>query len=301
MSRDSATKKQLGILIPLYKSAAARARRVFLVSNIVSVLLLVAYFNHRWTWLRNLVRETPSTVVRPDEYMVFYGSSDDQRIDGLYELAKTSQTDFRFADFGLIGAKIFVDDLPILGGAATTIIMTWYYFARRRERNIMKAIRRLAGRLRGASLESVVYKTSLGLMFNTVVGFESAPRGVGRIAAFGVRSLIFGPCIVIFLIIGHDFYETFVTPHLRVDLQPPITLFAYMHSAGLERQAREAILRVVVAVLFLSLSFALSQKVNRLSREDAAFRRSLEQRAFDAGVVALTGEVRRDARGHGAG
>lgn len=278
-------------LIDQYVEAAARARRIFLVSNITAILLLVAYFNLHWTWLRRI----PFSI-RPDNYLsvappspsvLGYALSsrelaerkemvdDTRHVDMRREFALAWVRDFQYADFRLIGAKIFVDDIPLLGGAALAVIMTWYYFARRRERGIIKEISAQAKKEKDPEIvRYIFYGVSFNLIFNTVDTVDDTDETWRRrLARFLILGLFYAPCAVMALIIIHDLYQTVSAP-----LEEWSTLLIFLLAHDQIGQLSEIGVRVSVSSSFLLYSFFQASEVRRLSEDDRLFRKSIDWR-----------------------
>lgn len=282
--------KNIEKLVEQYADAATRARRIFLISNITAILLLTAYFNLHWTWLRRI-----PFGLRPDNYLVLVPPSpstsesalssaeiaersrkidDPDAVDMRREFALTWTRDFQYADFRLVGAKIFVDDIPLLGGAALAVIMTWYYFARRRERGIIKEISQLAHKERDPEIvRYIFYGVSFSLIFNTVSVVDDTDESWGRrFARLLVLGLFYAPCAVMALIILHDFYQTAAVPIEEGD-----TLLVFLLAHGQFEQLTEISVRLSLSGCFLFYSFFQASQVRLLSEEDRHFRKTIDR------------------------
>ena len=274
--------KSLETLVESYLSSANRARRVFLVSNITTVLLLVTYYNLHWTWLRHLADPQGVEATRPAGYLQFYTLNADSTVnlvDVRGDMVGQLGRDFLFADFALVGAKIFAHDIPILGGVALSIIMTWYFYARRRERGVMKEIASVVeGEENPETVRYVFYGISFNLIFNTVPGIDAGRSGPSRRFANTIlKSLFYAPCVIMTLIIGHDVFETFYkNMHTQ---EYPLYRYLLVDVRG-GKQLFEVGVRLFISAMLLAYSWVQAWHVSGLSAEDGHFRRQIEQQHF---------------------
>ena len=297
--------KNIEKLVEQYSKSALRARRIFLISNITAILLFTGFFNLKWTWLRHFAES-----VRPQHYLDLELEHSGYKctipahancaespdvVKMREEFARVWATDFQFVDFRLVGAKIFVDDLPLLGGAALAVIMTWYYFARRRERGVVKELAAIAARETDYELiRFIYYGVSYSLIFNTIAEIDESDRGVNRGFARAVIGILFyAPCIVVVTIILNDVWQTANAP---VGMGNLLDYLAYEEQYW---QIGEIFIRTTFACGFLVYSAQQVSNVRRLSAEDLRFRRQIEERYLNptsrsVSELASTTRVRQD-------
>lgn len=322
------------LLVDSYAEAATKARRVFLITNFATIVLLIAYFNLHWTWLRHfaefdrgtrpvgyyqvtnvtptyeVVRTKPTadqlplareyhlpvtfdgestleTVWLVPRHLMDTGDDGQENVKAPFEvnsvnlresLVERVSDDFRFVNFSPVGAKVFSDDLPVLGGVALAVIMTWYFYVRRRERGIMQQIAsrvvQAANRGEKGRVELLFYGTALKLVFNSIEGVDEGSRGVpAAFARLIIGGLLYAPCIVLSIIFVHDLIQTFLLKMAGQD----VSLIAYLSSNGRKAEVAEIVVRLLLGLLLLGYSYVQAWNIHRLAREDSAF----QERASD--------------------
>ena len=161
--------KTADLLINAYSKATSRTRGIFVILQLVTIVFVIAYFNHRYTWLRRNI----------EAYKVENGDKSQQEISTVkdnidfyykvYAYSKELRGDLKFIDFELVGVKIYIEDLPLLGSIALTIIMTWFFYVNRRESGIIKEIaQKVSKEKEPGMIEYLFYGTSFNLVFNTI-------------------------------------------------------------------------------------------------------------------------------------
>lgn len=167
--------------LELHKQATSRTRKIFLILNVCSILLLISLFNYKWSWR---LHESEHSDVNyftyeyqqrhldkakkvwswAEKVPVYSGEmkkklryvvstlNDCQQnkcdtVSGCTEYLKVEpkkpsipDSDMLFIDLPFIGIKIYVQDIPFLGGFAIAILLTWYFYARRREKGFVKKL-----------------------------------------------------------------------------------------------------------------------------------------------------------------
>jgi hypothetical protein len=131
--------------------AAARVRRVFALSNVVSLALVISTWNAYFSWTRGFARSTDWT-----------GANVTQALQ--QTLVKT-WVDSTFVSIPALGVRLSADDIEMLGAVAVAIIGIWLLYSARRENHIISRDR-LSNGLRdgigGDSDRSVTMPARLG-------------------------------------------------------------------------------------------------------------------------------------------
>lgn len=277
--------KTADILIANYNNAANRTRNVFLTSNFVTVLLIVAYFNLHWSWARHLIPSKDYS--RPALYYEGVYPNDngaDDRIDFKDAIAKKYYEDFKFIHINWLGLKIYVYDIPILAGFATGVIMTWFFYTRRRETSIIKE---LANEIQMNFKESkyfefvkqVIYSTTFTTIFNNIPNTDKESKFQKRI----IKALIFAPPILLLVFLIHDLFNTLFLELSVLEEKNGeyfiesinCSLVEYLWFYGKIGQIIEIILRSVLGGLLIWYSFRQAKKIMELSTDDGNARNQI--------------------------
>lgn len=270
-------------LVNEFSKAIIRTRNVFVIINIISIVFLVGYFNHRWTWLRHIAPlsysemrlDNSGTENRPPEYLEYNNPGENSGvIDIREELIKSSiGGDFKFVKFNLIGTKIFVDDLPILGGVALLIIMIWFQYVIRREKGIAVAISKRVEKEESPEIvRFLFYGTAFNEIFNSIPGIDQTDDEnhssdfEARVLVFMRRLMLFAPAILLALIIVHDFLETFIQRNLIVEGEK-IQLFNYLVNEKHIGQIVEIFVRLFLSLALVGFSFHRTVRVVQINKK----------------------------------
>lgn len=265
-------------LVEEYRASIIRTRQILIIINVISVIFLVGYFNHRFTWLRHIgtlpVAEKVEKDSRPSTYLEFQNPGKGNIIDVREELVKNKiGGDFMFVDINVIGTKIFIDDLPLLGGVALLIVMTWFQYAIRRERGI---VCRIKAKAKGESSKHIVeylfYSTSFRSIFNTIDGIDK-PNIDGFRDKYNSKLLkavkillVFAPAILLSFIVIHDVIETFLLPNILL-CSGDISLFLYLIKEEKIGQIVEIGIRLLMAILLINYSIRRTIRVIQINKE----------------------------------
>ncbi len=270
-------------LVTDYKVSITRTRNVFIIVNVISIIFLVGYFNHRWTWLRHL--STPSysetkidstaTGSRPKDYLEFVNPGKKTDILDIREqlIKESLGSEFKFVKINLIGTKIFIDDLPILGGIALLIVMTWFQYVIRREKGITVAIsQKIQSEDSKDSIEYLFYGTAFNEIFNTIPGIDVPldddfhDKWESDLLIWVRRLMLFAPSILLGLIIAHDFTETFIQTNVIADGKS-YRLFKYLVHNDHFGQVAEIFIRLGISIFLVYYSFMRTVRVIQLNKE----------------------------------
>lgn len=157
-----------------HKNSTARTRKIFLIINLTSILLLVSLFNYKWSWknfeavssdtnyftyefherhidkafhVKKWLLDSCGKTNPKLDYVVSTLSDNSINAGKSLEYLKVSpkkglEVDDKFliVDLPALGIKIYVQDIPLLGGFAVCILLTWYFYARRREKGFVKKL-----------------------------------------------------------------------------------------------------------------------------------------------------------------
>ncbi len=248
------TKDQvLQTLLVVYKESTARTRRVFLIINLASILLLISFFNYKYSWLRHqksyyehnlekpkieisqdfkekLVKIFPFKDTSMTEEEFLNSNAEINRFTNLsvtdsliaeindnlsYDdsrnlMEETFKSDFSFFNIPIIGVRVYLQDVPLLGGMAISILLTWFLFARKKERQIISQISKEIKNIRSKEVIKFVYFTTV---FSSIFKADKSENNLKiHLAKFSqilVLSLFFVPCFILFIIQAHDLWETY--------------------------------------------------------------------------------------------
>jgi hypothetical protein len=277
-------------LIENYKNSIERTRRAFIALNIVTIIFLIGYFNYRWTWLRHLSTEhrteyimnlKENTLSRPDNYLELADPGDPyNKIDIRRKMIEENLGDkFKFINIDLIGSRIFIDDLPILGGITIMVMLTWFFYVIRREKGIAHEVkRRISGESDVNSIRYLFYGTSFNEIFNSIrtidYNGDSDLNKIGNNILKGIRRLmLFAPTIILFLIVSHDFKETFFT--VKFD-DMKFTLWDYLvhHKQG--GQLAEIVIRLIFSCIFILFGIIMTFGILSVNRKIGSYMEEIE-------------------------
>lgn len=283
-------------LVEHYKTSIQRTRSVFLVLNVVSVIFIVGYFNHRLTWLRHIVPPSVASSSlpqggttapnRPEDYLELTdpGTISNGGIDLRRELVEQSiNGDFKFVKFNLIGTKVFVDDLPIIGGMTLMVILTWFQYVIRREKGVAVVIsKKVQKETDPGAIEYLFHGTAFNEIFNSVDGIDrpSDPNFIDNSESSllkGVRRfMLYAPTIVLALIVGHDFVETFIQHNVVLDGKA-MKLISYLSEYHTD-QLIEVYLRLLVSIGLIVFAIQRTRHILMLNSELGRHMKIIEDR-----------------------
>ncbi|QPF88607.1 hypothetical protein [Bradyrhizobium commune] len=118
-------KEKLASLLQAASHAISRARYVFLTSNVAGILILAGLFNSTFPWLRNAIDRAVTMSPQPPH---------------LTHLQKVLYEDLWTLSVPLLGVKVSVDDLSVIGSSALLVIAIWQYYCVRRENHVIDVI-----------------------------------------------------------------------------------------------------------------------------------------------------------------
>jgi hypothetical protein len=104
--------------------SVSRARTVFLISNLATIIIVAANFNLYFSWLRNMITRT---VDKPYEEV-------------LKAIARARIEDTTIISVPLIGIKFFAADIGILSALTMLVLSVWMYYSFRRQQHTVGRI-----------------------------------------------------------------------------------------------------------------------------------------------------------------
>ncbi len=199
--------------LDLHKQATARTRKIFLILNICSILLLISLFNYKWSWrlyesehsdintftyefherhldkagsVATWLKDKNGYVQEKEKlnYVVstlndYHQNKHDSLPFSTKYLKVTSRkpaqpdSDMLFIDLPFIGIKIYVQDVPFLGGFAIAILLTWYFYARRREKGFVKKLFDALCKEKTGNAKDKIYNEVVdNSIFNTILEID---------------------------------------------------------------------------------------------------------------------------------
>lgn len=257
-------------LVESYSQATARTRRVFIVLNVVSMVFFIGYFNHEYSWLRHKEKRLVNLLELENISVM-----DSLDIQSRQLLKKKNDVDGKFLKFNLIGAKVYVEDLPLIGSIALMILLTWFFYAIRRERGIIHEISNVISKEEEPdTIRYLFYGTSLKLLFNTIPGIDEEKISLGQLLSIYIRRmLIYLPTILLIVIICIDIFETFFKH--QVDNK---TTWDWFTDYTIKI---EVIIRTIVPILLLIYCWLQSKGILQINKESHAFWKKIQERYFE--------------------
>ncbi len=235
--------KIIETLLDAFKESAKRTRNIFSIINIASILLLIGFFNYRFSWQRHLTGrvhymeqtyqwnqqhldkvdivcnwlelDSNKTIMYDKERLVAaVAKIDTLKIYDEKPSNEHKEPDSYFLSIPIIGIKIYIQDIPLLGGFATSILLTWFFYARRREKSI---INELSKKIKLCKfhypdlISQIFYGISFNAIFNTIPKLDNDSRVRFRVLSkLTIYLLILAPSILLFGIQVWDSIENHI-------------------------------------------------------------------------------------------
>ena len=138
-------KEHLTALVQASQEAIRRFRFVFILISVTGILILSAQMNGRFAWLQSTRKRTANT-------------DDVDLIETRKVIKESLYRDLYVTSVPLIGLKISIYDIEVIGSIALWILAIWFFVASRRENHAVRAIVKTA--------KSVTDKDCLGYLFH---------------------------------------------------------------------------------------------------------------------------------------
>jgi hypothetical protein len=250
-------KEKYQVLLEAGAHAVNRARYVFIALNVTGIFVLIGLFNSTFPWVRNSIARAKAMSPPPDH---------------LLHIQKTMYEDLWTMTAPLIGVRISVFDLAIVGSVSLFVLAVWLYYCTRRENLIVLVIASEAlAALRAGEKEAAAYLyhgIAHYFVFTTRQDISVPAGEKPRLApTIVVQALLFMPAWIPCLIVLSDVFTVFVPFTLSFDPTDPL-----WNKISFAEKV-EACIRILVALSLGAWSLALC----RLSlRFDRATRESLE-------------------------
>lgn len=230
------------------KEAQKRARMVFLVSTIVSLIIIIATWNASFSWLRHFAMapdwaSAPASQVPPANPSPSPNPIPPRYTGTLTPTAEAQRqlvTDWvksQTITIAPLGINLSVSDLSILGSLSLFFVSVWFYFSLRRENRVIGSLLR-ATKNDQSQIRNMIFTGIVSHMVFADIGKSNYPidhleapirKGHGQpFTRLTVKVLFFLPLVAFAMIILTDvlslFYQAapFRGSHLPVwnDLPP---------------------------------------------------------------------------------
>jgi len=227
--------------------AIRRTRYLLTAISITGILILVAQFNSLFPWVRDTLTRT-------------VGRKHDLLLEVIYK-------DLSVVSIPLIGMKISVYDLTLLGALALLVLSTWYWFAARRENHAISGIVFAANErpLQLSRASYLYFAIADYFVFNTMTIYDDPVGDTNKSTRFEahafVRIIMFMPVWVPVVTILCDVYSLFVAGKIHI-IQGDIL----WHS--LDSFARfEVIIRMIFAFIFATVNLINCLRILKFDKE----------------------------------
>lgn len=268
------------MLIESYSKAAVRTRKVFIILNVISIIYVVGYFNYKLTWLRHkddkyisLLMEKDNLLKQHTDTLAYRNQMDISAREKL--LIDKYNVDFRFINFDLIGTKVYIEDLPLLGSIALSIIITWFFYCIRRETGIVKEINTRFQKEPNQEIKDYLfYGVSFNIIFNTIKNVDEEKVTVGQLMSIYIRRfLLFMPTLVLFVICAFDFWETFFSD------SDTWNMFLKFWTRF------EIVMRMFIPSVLLLYCYLQTLSILKFSREDSYYRDLMQKKYWERPIA----------------
>lgn len=131
------TLKTIDLRLASVREAIQRTRFVFVVMTIASSAILFTLWNDRFSRDKDLAFESPSY----SNTEVKEGRPEPLHVYGRQQLVAEWYKN-RIIQIGLLGIRLSVSDLSLIGSFTLVVITLWFYYSQRRENNALVALLR---------------------------------------------------------------------------------------------------------------------------------------------------------------
>ena len=225
-----------------------RSRYVFVVLNISGICIFSGLFNSIFPWIRNTIHR--------EEMMKALGGQDTAY--HLPHLEKTLAQDLWTVTAPLIGIKISVWDLSLIGTLSLTIIAVWQYYAIRRENEVIHLIccKAISASKSEPELAQYLYHGIVHyFLFTTSLIDNETTDSYPRIhSKYFIRCLQYLPVWLPILLVASDLFTTFVP--FSASMHPDKTVWSALEN----KEKIEILIRTNISAIFICYSFLLCRK-----------------------------------------
>ncbi|MDQ3816574.1 MAG: hypothetical protein M3362_02645 [Acidobacteriota bacterium] len=206
------------------KEAQKRARGVFLVSTIVSLVIIIATWNASFSWIRNFVIEKPDWA-KPPAISPNPTDSIPPRYTGT--LAPTAEAQRQLVidwvrsqtiTITPLGINLSVSDLSVLGSLSLFFVSVWFYFSLKRENRVIGSLLRIT-KNEPSQIRNMIFTGVVSHVVFADIGKSSHPidhldapirKGHGQpFTKLTVKILFFLPLVAFAMIILTDVLSLF--------------------------------------------------------------------------------------------
>ena len=235
--------KKLEVLLEAASIAIKRARYVFILINMAAVIIFTAQFNSLSPWLENVKTRLEHSKIEE--------SIKEKKIEVINEILRK---ELEIMSVPLLGIKVSVFDLAIIGSLATLLLAVWFYYCVRRENIVVEEVVRLA-RKKGESRHKRAYLyhgIAHYFVYTTAVKKESpagiTPQATARIA---IQFLFFVPVLIPWFIISADLISLIKAPVVA-----DFSGCGYLWCNFTDREKIEVYIRMGIAFILSLLSLS---------------------------------------------
>jgi hypothetical protein len=268
---DAVELKTIEIRLTGVKEAAQRSRFVFLIMTIAAAAILITLWDSYVSWNLGHASEVRAANVESRA-----ARNEDELIS---EWIKG-----RTISVGLLGIRVGVEDLAVIGSISLTVIMMWYFFSQRREnRAIVSLLRDCIEGLKNWQLDkyvcSMVYQAIVHSLVFIDIGKGDAPlKGLvgeaqedksSRLIRWLLTVLVYLPPITISTIVALDIYTLFTSSVFRTS-EDPLWTIVVKKGGWTEAQVLGFELFAVLAVIYTGILCRRSRKFSIATAETLA-------------------------------
>lgn len=240
---DAIELKTIEIRINGIKDATQRSRFVFIILTIIAATILIALWNGLLSWDRGMAfpqQNSSSQAMEEDSNNRVEGTISNNQVkpnDSNSKLIADNRKAVREEWFknliisvGLLGIRVGVSDLAVIGSLTFIIIMVWFFFSQRRENRAIVGLLRycyngLNDRQLSRDVCNLVYEAVVqGIVFIDMGGGDKPIKGIienaepphsDKFIRIILTVLRFLPPLTIFMIVISDIASLFGASYLR--------------------------------------------------------------------------------------
>jgi hypothetical protein len=203
---DTLELKTIELRLTAVKEATQRSRFVFIVMTVMSSTIIAGLWNGMLAWDRGWAFK-------------------DVNVNGPQEVVRNEWLRNLYVSASLLGVRVNINDLAVIGSLGLLVIMVWYFFSQRREnRTIVGLLRDCYQNKQIETIGKFVYEAIVqSIVFINMWGGDRPIRGLKEdsttqpteLIRYVLRALTFLPPITIGLIILSDVSSLLKVSYLR--------------------------------------------------------------------------------------
>jgi hypothetical protein len=216
---DSLVLKTIDSRLEAVKESTRRSRYVFIVMTIMSSAIIAGLWNSMVAWDR-------SWAFQKD-------------VNSAQEVVRNEWLRNLYVSASLLGVRVNINDLAVIGSLSLVVIMVWYFFSQRREnRAIVGLLRDCYENKQMDVLGNYIYEAIVqNIVFINMWGGDRPIRGLKKDSTtqpkefirYVLGALTFLPPITIGLIITSDVWSLLSSSYLR-DPNDILIVYLWKHS-----------------------------------------------------------------------